>query len=123
MLFYKVVTEDKIKKVKWEPTGHKYYDKARITTEQSDGIYEPTTLVSPDIDSVENWPNIGISCTSNPNSTKRITTIHINPYDTSAVTPDYGTSGFRAGLPYKYSVNDENYERTSSSDENGWYIP
>ena len=41
LLFYKVVTEDKIKKVKWEPTGHKYYDKARITTEQSDGIYEP----------------------------------------------------------------------------------
>ena len=41
LLFYKVVTEDKIKKVKWEPTGHRYYDKARITTEQSDGIYEP----------------------------------------------------------------------------------
>ena len=30
--------------------------------------------------------------------------------DRGSITPDYGTSGFRAGLPYKYSVNDETYE-------------
>ena len=31
-------------------------------------------------------------------------------FDRGSITPDYGTSGFRAGSPYKYSVNDENYE-------------
>jgi len=31
-------------------------------------------------------------------------------FNRGSITPDYGTSGFRAGLPYKYSVNDENYE-------------
>lgn len=69
-----------------------------VPSEISDGIYEPTTLVNPDIDNAENWPNIGISCTSNPNSTKRITTIRINPYDTSAVTPDYGTNASGNGV-------------------------
>lgn len=31
-------------------------------------------------------------------------------FDRGSITPDYGTSGFRAGSPYKYSVNEENYE-------------
>lgn len=31
-------------------------------------------------------------------------------FDRGDIEPNYGTSGFRAGLPYKYSVNDKDYE-------------
>lgn len=31
-------------------------------------------------------------------------------FDRGAIVPEYGTSGFRAGLPYKYIINEQSYE-------------